>query len=184
MENQNEETPSIYQHAIKFGVYLAVISIAMVSVIYVVDLAIMGTFKFLGLAIITGLGFVIYAGINFRNSIGGYIPFGQAFIHGIILLLISGLISTGFNILLYHVIDPDLPKNLGEAIITNTEETMRNWGAPEEAIDKAISDMESQMDTQFSVGNLMLGYFKAAIGYAIIALITSLIVRKNKPEMP
>jgi len=182
MENQDEAPPSIYQHAIKFGIFLAGISIALVAVVYIVDLSIMATFKFLALAILIGLGFVIYAGISYRNSIGGFMPYGQAFIYCIICLAVSGLISTGFNILLYHVIDPDLPKNLSDAIMANTEDTMRNWGAPEEAIDKALAQMEEQRETQFSVGNLIIGYFKACIFYAIIALITALIVRKNKPE--
>ncbi len=183
MENNEEKAPNIYQHAVKFGIYMAGISIALVVIFYIVDLSILATFKFIGLAILIGLGFVIYAGINYRNTIGGYIPYGQAFIYGIICLAAAGLISTGFNILLYHVIDPDLPKNLGDAIIANTEDTMRNWGAPEDAIDKTLAQLESQMETQFSVGNLILGYFKACIMYAIISLITALVIRRNQPEV-
>ena len=180
MEDENGQ--SIYQHAIKFGLYLAGISIAIVTIIYAVDLSILATFKFLVLVIVIGLGFVIYAGINYRNSIGGYLPYGQAFIHGIGCLLVSGLISTGFNILLYHVIDSELPKNLTDAIMANTEEIMRNMGAPEDSIDEALSKMKGQKD-QFSIANLALGYLKASIFYVVVALITALIVRKNEPEM-
>lgn len=181
MENE-EIAPSIYQHAAKFGLYLAGISIGLVVIFYVVDLSVLATFKFIALALIIALGYVIYAGINYRNSVGGFMTYGKAFTHGIVLMAVCGLITTVFNIVLYHVIDPDLPKNLGDAIMKNTEEMMRGFGAPDASIDEALDKMKDQMKTQFSIGNLAFGYIKAFIGYIIIVLITSIFVKKSQPE--
>lgn len=183
METQNEQsapTPLI-NHAVKNGVILAVISIVCVMIIYVVDLSILATFKFLALVLLIGLGYVIYAGISYRNEIGGFMSYGKAFQHGFLVLAVSGLISTIFNLLLYFVIDPDLPNKLVEAIITNTEEMMAGFGAPQETVDKQLEEMRGTLPDQFTMGGLSLGYLKGLIFYAIIAAITSLFVRKNEP---
>jgi hypothetical protein len=42
------------------------------------------------------IGLTIYAGINYRNEIGGFLPYGKAFQHGFVLMAVSGLISTIF----------------------------------------------------------------------------------------
>jgi hypothetical protein len=183
MENE-EKAPTLYQHAVKFGLILGAISIGLTAVIYAVDYSIMATFKFLGLVMVVSIGFIIYAGINYRNLGEGYINYGKAFIYSVVLCAVSGLLSTAFNILLYHVIDPDLPQKLADAIISNTEEMMRGFGADSATIDKTIDGMRAQgMENQFSMGNLAFGYVKAFIGYAIISAITALVIKKNPPEV-
>ena len=181
---ETNETPqsTLVKHAVKFGGILAAISIILVLLIYAIDYTLMAGFTFILIALAVGLGWVIYSGINYRNSIGGYIPYGKAFLHGLLVFAVSGLISTLFNILLYKVIDPDLAQNLTEAIITNTEATMAKFGAPQESIDEAISKMRDDMPNNFTVMGLLWGYCKALIWYAILSLVTGLVVRKNQPE--
>src|SRR5688572_5408499 len=120
---ETTQQPTLINHAVKFGGVLAAISIVLVLLIYAIDYTLMAGFTFLLIALAVGLAFVMYAGINYRNAIGGYIPYGQALLHGILVFAVSGFISTLFNILLYHVIDPNLPQNLSDAIIANTEAT-------------------------------------------------------------
>jgi hypothetical protein len=182
METNETSQPSLINHAVKFGAILAAITIVIVLLIYAIDYTLMAGFTFLLIALVVGIGFTIYSGINYRNSIGGYMPYGKAYLHGLLILAVSGLISTLFNIVLYKVIDPELAQNLSDAIITNTEESMANWGAPQESIDETISKMRDEMPNNFTVGGLLWGYCKALIWYAILALITGLVVRKNQPE--
>ena len=186
MENQEvqPQPASLINHAVKNGVILGVISILLVVVVYAVDLTFLATLKFLGIILVLGLGYVIYAGINYRSEVGGYLGYGKAFMHGFILLAVSGLIGTAFNILLYHVVDPELPAKLTEAIIRNTEEMMAGFGTPQETIDQTIDGLRVEMPGNFSIGGLLYGYVKAMIWYCIIALITSLIVRKNESIEP
>ncbi len=184
MENQQTaeaESPTLVNHAIKHGVILGVISILLVIICYVVDISLMVTLKFMGLVLVIGLGYVIYAGINYRSEIGGFMPYGKAFMHGLVVLAISGLIGTAFNILLYHLVDPELPQKLTDAAIQNTEEMMAGFGMQQEAMDQAIDKMRTDMVDQFSIGGQAFGYVKAMIAYCIIALITALFVRKNVP---
>ncbi len=180
-QTTEEEAPSLVNHAIKHGVILGVISILLVIICYVVDISLMVTFKFLGLVTIISLGYVIYAGINYRTETGGFLPYGKAFVHGVVLLAISGLIGTFFNILLYHVVDPELPQKLTDAAIQNTEEMMAGFGVAQEAIDQAVDKMRTDLTDQFSIGGQALTYGKSIIAFCIIALITALFVRKNEP---
>src|SRR5690606_17033925 len=183
MEENATPTPSLMNHALKWGGIFAGISIVVVMLIYAIDYTLMAGFTFILIMLAVGLGFVIYAGINYRNEIGGYIPFGKAFLHGFAVFAIGGVISSIFTILLYTVIDPDLPVNLTEAVISNTESMMQRFGAPQESIDEAVDKMREDMPNNFSAFGLIKGYFTSLIWYAILSLITGLIVKKNQPEM-
>ena len=181
MEDSQEAPVSIYSHAMKYGIILGIISIICVIAIYAIDFTFLASFKFIGLILIVGLGVVIYAGINYRTEIGGYLPYGKAFIHGFSVLAISGIIGTIFNIVLYTIIDPELAQKMTDTIVENTEAMMRNFGAPDATIDQTTEKMKVEMPQNFSVGGLAFGYVKALISYGVIALITSLFVRKNVP---
>jgi hypothetical protein len=183
MEANETNQPSWMSHAIKYGVVLSVISMVVVLLLYAVDYTIMATLGFVGIVMLIGIGFVIYAGINYRKSIGGFIPYGQAFLHGLVLLGVSGFISMLFNLVLYNLIDPELPQKLTEIIISNTEAMMAKWNAPQGQIDEKIAEMTVDIPYGFTTVGLLVGYCKAYIGYVIISLITALIVKKNKPEM-
>jgi hypothetical protein len=179
METQNT---TLFNHAIRWGGILGAVSILITMTLYAVDYTLMVQLKTLFLSLLIYLGLVIYAGINYRNSIGGYLSFGKAFQHGFLVLAISALISTIFNILLYTAIDPELPQKLTDASIENTRQMMENFGAPEDQVDEALEQARERSDDQFSVGGLALGYVWILVFSAIMALISGLIVKKNEPE--
>lgn len=181
MEQAQTPQPSLYTHAAKFGGIMGGISIFLVVIFYVISMAFLATFKFLGLVLVIALGIMIYSGINYRTEAGGYISYGKAWTHGFVVLAVSGLLGLAFNLLLYHVIDPELPQKMADTIIENTEEMMRSFGAPDDTIDQTISGMRDDLPNQFSMGGLCLGYLKNLIGSAVIALITALFVRRNEP---
>lgn len=181
IEKTDIAQPSLYQHAAKYGAIIGAISIFLVIVFYVVNILFLGSFKFLILMLCVWVASVIYAGINYRNEVGGYLSYGTALLHGFIALAISGIISTIFNMVLYHVIDPELPLKLTAAIMQNTEEMMRNLGAPEGAIEEAITGMRDELPKQFTMVGMAFGCVKAFIWYAGVVVITSLFVRKNVP---
>jgi hypothetical protein len=180
-ETTESEQPSLYNHAAKFGAIMGIISIALVIVLYVVSLAFMATFKFLLLILVITIGFVIYAGINYRNETGGYLSFGKAYLHGVAVMLVAGLLSLVFNLVLYSVIDPELPQKMTDIVIENTESMMAGFGAPQASIDEAIDKMKIDLPEQFSTTGMLIGFWKQLVGYLIFALITALFVRKNQP---
>lgn len=180
MEKQDNQ-PTLIQHALKWALILGGVSIANTILLYAVDYTLMVLLKTLLVSLLVYFGLAIYAGINYRNSIGGFLPYGKAFQHGLMVLAISGLVSTIFSLLLYTVIDPELPQKLTDASIENTREIMQNFNAPEDAIDKALDDAKKRGSDQFSVKGLATGYLTIIVFSAIMALISAIFVKKNQP---
>jgi len=182
MEETSTQQPTLFQHAAKWGLIFGALSIALTAIAYVVDYTILADWKFGIFILVVLLGAVIYAGINYRSQIGGFLQYGKAFQHGFVLLAISGIISTMFMILLYTVIDTELPAKLAEVSIENGQKMMEGFGLAEDQIDKAMEDTRKRSEGQFSATGALTGYGFGLIFYAIIALITSIFVKKNQPE--
>ncbi|MEY4931589.1 MAG: hypothetical protein RI909_2313 [Bacteroidota bacterium] len=177
-----EKEPTLFQHALKWGLIVGAISIVLTAVAYAVDYAMLANWKF-GIFIFAAfIGLAIYAGINYRNETGGFIAYGKAFQHAFILMAVSGLVSTAFTILLYTVIDPELPAKLTDVAIENAEAMLKNFGMPEDQMDKAMEDTRKRTENQFSVSGLAMGYGIGLIIYAVLSLITSIFVKKNPPD--
>ena len=178
---ETKEQPTLMNHAIRWGLIVAGVSITMTILLYIIDYSLMVQLKVLFSLLAIYLGITIYAGIEYRKSVGGFLPYGKAFQHGYLVLILSGLIATLFAAILYNVIDPELPQKLTDASIENTREMMENFGAPDDAIDKAIEDARERTAKQFTLGGQALGYLTILVASAIMALISALIVRKNEP---
>lgn len=179
MENQQ---PTLFNHAIKHAVILGVISIALTLVAYAVDYTMLASMSFGFLSLAIYLGYGIYAGINYRKEVGGFLEFGKAFQHGLIVFAISALFSTLFSILLYTVVDPELPAKIAEETIENTRAMMEKFGAPEESMDEALAKAEEDTINRFTISGLAMGYVWALIGCVIFALISGAIAKKKQPE--
>lgn len=178
METNNSGQPTVINHAIKFGVILSIITIILTLLVYAIDWTLFATLGFVLIVMALWLGFNIYAGINYRKSIGGYLPYGQAFLHCLIILGVSGLIQLIFNFILYNVIDTELPQKLTEVISFQQQELFTKFGTPQGEINEKIA----KIPEQFTTVGMIIGYVKAYIGYIIIALIVGLITKKKKPE--
>jgi Protein of unknown function (DUF4199) len=179
---EEKETPSLFQHALKWGLIVGAISIALTCVAYAVDYAMLANWKFGIFIFVLLIGLTIYAGINYRNETGGLLPYGKAFQHGFLLMAISGLVSTAFTVLLYTVIDPELPSKLTDVALENAAAMMESFGMPEDQMDKAMEDARARTENQFSIAGLGMSYGIGLIIYAVLSLITSIFVRKNPPD--
>jgi len=181
MEDSTTEQPSLLQHAIRWGLIMAGISIALTILIYVIDYAIMVQLKFLGLSLLIYLGMTIYAGINYRTSIGGFMPYGKAFQHGFVVLALSALVGTIFSFILYNLIDTELPQKLVDASVENARAMMEKFGAPEDTIEPALEKARVDAADRFTVLGQAKGYIFALVFCAIMSLISSIFVKKNQP---
>ncbi|MEX2336047.1 MAG: DUF4199 domain-containing protein [Fulvivirga sp.] len=180
MEESNEKGAALEDGA-KAGVIIAAINILLTVIMYVIDPTIMANW-WVGLLILA-LFFILVVvyGIKYRKSLGGYLAFGKAYLHGLSALVVALLVGMIFNILLYTVIDPDLAGVITDASIEKTSEMMRNMGAPDDAIDEALGKMEQDMPARFTLLGFVKQFGIGIIVSAIVALITGLIVKKNKP---
>ncbi|CAN5591579.1 hypothetical protein BH10BAC4_BH10BAC4_20660 [soil metagenome] len=178
---ETTEQPTLLNHALRWGAICAAISIFFSIMLYVIDYTLMVQLKFLFIFLLVYLGITIYAGIEYRNAVGRFLSFGKAFQHGFLVLAISGLIATLWNMLLYHVIDTELPQKLLEASMENTRTMMEGFGTPPDQIDAALAQAEERAKNQFTFGGQALGYVFILIFSAIMALISGLIVKRNEP---
>jgi hypothetical protein len=178
---EQTETPNLFKHAARMGAIGGGIGILATILIYVADIRMMADWKIGIFFLLFYLGYVIYAGIQFRKESGGYLSYGKAFQHGYITLIVGGVISTLFTIVLFHVIDPSIPETLTQASIEKTEEMMAGFGMSEDKIEEEIEKQD--IPGRFTVGGQLMQLVWALVINAIIAAITSLFVRKNQPEM-
>ncbi len=181
MEETTTPQATLLQHAAKWGAILGIGSIVLTILLYAIDYTLLANWKMI-LLLLVFLGLVVYAGINYRNQIGGFMSYGKAFQHGFVTFAVMGVIATIFNIVLYEVIDPELPAKLTEVSVENAQKMMESFGVPEDQMDKAIEDAKTRGADQFSVMGALKGYPIALIFYAILSLISALIVKKNEPE--
>lgn len=181
MENETT-TPTLMNNAVKHGGILGIISIALTLVFYVVDYSLLASWKVGLFSFAIFLGYGIYAGIGYRKEIGGYLSFGKAFQHGFLIFAFSALISTVFNILLYTVIDPELPQKVTEVAMQNTEEMMEGFGMPEDKMEEALDKARKDTEERYTVSGLAMGYVWILIFCAVFALISGAIVKRKEPE--
>ncbi len=180
MEESTTPKPSLVQHAAKWGAIIGGASIILTLLIYIIDYTLLADWKMLILLLVF-LGFVIYAGINYRNQNGGYLSYGKAFQHSFITFAVLGILSTAFTLILYTAIDTELPAKLTEVSIENAQKMMERFGMPEDQMDKALEDARARSADQFSAVGLVKGYAFGLIFYAVLSLIGALFVRKNEP---
>ena len=180
--HQTNVQGNLVKHAVRFGGIMGGISIVLTLIVYVVDYTIMANMWFGLLLFAFYIGLVIYAGINYRNQVGGFLPYGKAFQHSYLTFLTGGFIGAVFSILLYTVIDPDLAQNLTDAIIENTESMMRRFGAPDDKIDEQLAKMREEMPQRFSALGVIKQFGWSFLIYAVLSAITALFVRRNPPE--
>ena len=180
LENEELEQPKTpLQHAVKFGLILGMVGAVINLLLYVIDPTLIVNMWML-LLLLLFMGLVVYGGITYRKEIGGYIDFGPAYIHGFTVFVMMGIIGLAVNLLMYNVVDTSLPETLTEASVENARSMMERFGAPEETIDEALEEARVDAADRFTNFGLIKGFFISLIVYAVLSLITALIVRRQE----
>jgi ABC-type multidrug transport system permease subunit len=91
-----------------------------------------------------------------------------------------GIIGLVMNMLMHNVIDPNLKETLIESSIEQATSMMEGFGVSGDALDEAMEKERESMEDQFSNGGMVKGFFISLLVYAVIALITGLIVRRRE----
>jgi len=174
-------SPTMMQHGLRWGVIVGVVSILLTVALYAIDYTVMVQLKFLLISLAIYFGFAIYAGIDYRKAAGGFLSYGKAWQHAMIVFASSALISTLFGAILYFVIDPELPAKLTEASLENARAMMENFGMPESQMDAELEKARERTANQFTPSGMLMGYVIILLSSAVMALITSIFVKKNEP---
>ncbi|MDR3350879.1 MAG: DUF4199 domain-containing protein [Prevotellaceae bacterium] len=121
------------------------------------------------------IGGLVWSAIVYRKQAGGYISYGQAFGFSITVAAVYAILGALFSLLLIYVIDPGYM----ETVLALTEEALLNAGMPQAQVDMAL---EVSSKLSHPVLHFLSSIFSTLLISAIIALITSAIVRKVNPN--
>lgn len=136
------------------------------------------TFGTVNLAI--WVGGPVYCGIMWKKMEGGYLDFKKSFLVIFLVFAAAGFVSLGYSVLMYSVIDPEIPGQIREAALGKTFALMERFGTPEDVIEKTMEELE-KADMDYSPSSLVKNYFSSWLWGAILALIGAAIIKKNKP---
>jgi uncharacterized membrane protein len=179
---EEQETPM--QAALKPGLTIGLISLAITYLAYFIDSSLLasGWFGLVSLVIMVGL--IILFGIQYRNEIGGFMTFGAAFNFSFISMVISGVVSLIGIMLLYQVVDPSLPQVLADEAFQTSLKTMERFGANPDALPPAqLEDMRKATADSFTLMGQIKGFGFLLIFYAIVALILAAILKKRDKSL-
>ncbi|MDO9553785.1 DUF4199 domain-containing protein [Rhodonellum sp.] len=178
---ENENTP--FKAGLNSGLILGLISVVLTYVIYFVDSSLLAAW-YVGIGIfVLFIGLIIYFGIQYRNSIGGYMPFGAAFNFSFITLVVAGIIGVLANILLFTVVDPALPNVLVDAQMETQMAMLDKFGAGDSISSEQLDEMRTNLQNAYTPFGQLKGFGFLLIGYAIFALILGAILKKRDKSL-
>ena len=79
---------SLISHSLKWGLIIGGINVFITLLMYVIDVSLMTSIPMSGLLFIINISLVVYAGILYRKSIGGYADFKTMLLAVFLLFLI------------------------------------------------------------------------------------------------
>jgi len=180
---EQEAITTPVQAGFKTGVILGLVSLVVFYVAYFIDVSLLVNTWFSFTMFAISLGLLIYFGIDYRKSQGGLMSFGTAFQFVFIAFIISGLITTLGNILLFHVIDPALPTVLADAQLESTIAMLDRFGAGEAITGDQMAEMRSAFIESRSVIGSIKAFGISLFVYAILALILGAILKRRDKSL-
>ena len=179
---EDQQTP--FQAAIKPGLTIGLVSLAMTYLAYFIDSSLLASMWMLLVGVIIFFWLIIYFGKQFRTELGGFMSFGTAFNFSFIAMLISGIVSLIGQILLFHVIDPSLSQVLADIAFDNTLKMMAGFGQnPDSIPPDALNEIRKNTAESFTIGGQLKSFGYGLIIYAIIALILAAILKKRDKSL-
>lgn len=179
MENINEIRN---KEAMKWGLIMGIISIVHMLVVYFMGVAVMASWWNMLIGLLISLTLLCYAVISYRNKIGGFITFGQAFTYLLLASLIGGVLYTVMDFILYTIIDPDLPNKMNEAVIDKTAEYLNKSGLSDAEKEEKLQDMVNNNRFEKSFKNVLIGFIGWFVFANIINLIIAAIVKRTPKQ--
>ena len=164
-----------------YGLYLGLILAALTVIGYSISLDLFTKWWFGIIFLLLVIVIGIMSAMKARKLLEGFISFKNAFTAYFIAILVGILISSIVSILIFNIVDPDAANTLQEKIIESQVAMLENFGAPQEAIDKTVSDIQAG-GNMYSIGNILKSIAFQLVGFSIVGLIVAAVVKKNDPN--
>jgi hypothetical protein len=121
----------------------------------------------------------VLAALKVRRENEGFLEFSQALKITFSVFAAALLLQSIFTYILLNFIDTAFKDAVAQEVLNKTEQMMRNFGASDSQIEKAIE--EERNKDQFAPGRVLLGYAISCIVSFIFCLLISVIVKRSKP---
>jgi len=169
-------------NALKFGLYLGIISVCISLIFYLIDPLLVVKVSALGYVIILiSILASVYFTLEIRKAIGGFWNFKFAFSSIFIMFLVSILISQVYQVVLVKVIDKDYSQKIIDASLEKARRDMAAKGITGETLDKQMEMVKGFIPDMASTKTLLLGFLFSVVFATIGSLIYAAIFKKDKP---
>lgn len=171
------QSASLKKIAINYGVLLALLSIVLQVISYVLDAHIDRPWWLTVLQLLISVSVIVYGIKAYKTGNAGYLSLGQALKTGLAISLIAGVIAIIFNYIFMNYIDPDFVQNTLD--FSREQMIEQNPNMTQQQIDAAM-----EMSAKFMSPWIMSAFAMIAtlfFGF-IISLIAGLIMKKNPPH--
>lgn len=175
----DENTVPWFPTAMRYGLYAALVTIIYSLLAYMFDFAVPTSLMGILMQFVVGIGIaaiiLILALRHHREKeLGGFMSFKRGFLIGFVALVISGIVSTIFQLLYVNVIDPEFVSEAMDKI----EELLEKFGLPEDQMEEQLAEAEARFTL---AGMLKQAFLIGPIFSAVIAAIFGAIMKKSDP---
>jgi hypothetical protein len=177
---------SFLKSSMKYGLYYAIISIVILMITWATKMQ--ETMGYTGNVLLgitsaaISVFILVYFTKNFRDTVlDGSIVYKQAFLVGLLTVVFGSIILALYNFSFNTWIDPEYSQRIIDALHEKTFNMLNSFGATEDQIEetlKKFEGMKAPTPVESMVGSLQNGLIVGAI----LSLISSAIVKKNKAE--
>jgi hypothetical protein len=184
MTNQ-DQTSLANKLSLQYGLLIGVISVVLAVVFRIVDPMFQYDNWWVSLfTAVVMIVILVFLVLDIRKKIGGFWSYGEAFKSLIIIAVISILISTAYNFILFKYIDPEMPTKVNSIMQEKTSAMLEKFGADQSKIDdgtKQFRNGEFIASLQPTLVNELKAFGFGLIFYAIVDLIIAACVKKKAP---
>lgn len=182
-----ENKVSPFKPALNNGIILGIVTILISAVIWIAGLiesmGLMGSLYIMLFNLIVMVVLLIVFTKTYRdNFLERKITFGKAFVFAFLVIIVSTILTTIYNYIFNAFIDPEYVERIMRGIQDKTITMLENSGAGADAIDEVLIKFEEE-GIPGAMKQAQQALIAGVIGGAIMALISSAIVKKDNTEV-
>jgi hypothetical protein len=184
MTDQNQSS-SINDLSIKYGLLIGLVSIVLSGVVYVIDPLLQFKNFWIGIGVfILVIVLLVLLGLDVRKKIGGFWSFADAFKSLIIMSIVLTILTIAYNFIIYKFVDPQLPEKANSAMLETLTARFANANMSQDKIDeytKSFQNGEFIAKLKPTAINELKAFGFSLILYGVISLIIAASIKKKEP---
>jgi hypothetical protein len=166
---------TIFKNSINYGLITGAASIGFSIVLYVADIEPTSPIAYIGFIIL--LGGMIWGTLQYKNNVqNGFMSYGQAFVSGMLIAVIAGLVSAIYTYLFYAFFDPAAHTKMVETAMEQSRAKLAEKGMSDEQMESAISISKMFMSP---IVMSIFAFIGSAFVGTILSLITAIFIKKE-----